>query len=407
MQEKSSLLLKNAHIFDGLEPTLKKGWLLLRGDRIVSSGWGNPPSPLDGEGEDNLEIKDLKGDTVMPGLIDCHVHLGHDASADPHKTLLADPDPLTAIKSAVNAGRTLKAGITTVRDMGSVNDVSLCVRDAVNSGTISGPRILVSGRMICMTGGHGWEIGLEVDGPHDIQKAVRAHIKKGVDLLKFMATGGVLTPGVEPGATQLTPEELSMGVSEAHRAGRPAAAHAQGREGILWAVMAGIDSVEHGIGLDDALIDKMLAKGTFLVPTLSAPMNILKSGEKEGIPSFIIQKTKRVVNEHISSLQKAKTRGVPIAMGTDAGTPFNRHGRNAEELIFMVRHGFSAADALISATSMAARLLKLEHEIGAIRQGMKADLVLLDGNPLSDISVLSDETKIRAVFKSGKELRVA
>lgn len=407
MQEKNSLLLKNAHIFDGLEPTLKKGWLLLRGDRIASLGWGNPPSPPDGEASGIFNVKDLNGKTVMPGLIDCHVHLGHDASADPHKTLLADPDPLTAIKTAVNAGRTLTAGITTVRDMGSVNDVSLCVRDAVNTGVIPGPRILASGRMICMTGGHGWEIGWEVDGPHDIRKAVREHVKKGVDLLKFMATGGVLTPGVEPGATQLTLEELSAGVSEAHRAGRTTAAHAQGREGILWAVTAGIDSVEHGIGLDDALIDKMLLKGTYLVPTLSAPYNILKNGKKAAIPSFIIEKTERVVSEHIKSLKKARKRGVPIAMGTDAGTPFNRHGKNAEELIFMVQHGFSAADALFSATSIAAKLLKLEHDIGAIRQDMKADLVVLDGNPLSDISILSDPTKIKAVFKSGKEMKAA
>ncbi len=396
-----ALLLKNARIIDGLGGIFENGWMIIREDRITDMGTADAPPPSQENPHDPLQTRDLKGQTVIPGLIDCHVHLGHDASADPHKDLLADADALIAIRTAVNARCTLAAGITTVRDLGSRNNVNLHVRDAVAEGLIPGPGILACGRMICMTGGHGWEIGLEADGPHEIRKAVRTLVKQGADIIKFMATGGVLTQGVEPGAPQLTAEELTAGVKEAHRAMRPTAAHAQGREGILAAVMAGIDSVEHGIYLDDEIMDMMLTRGTFLVPTLSAPLNILSNGKAAGIPEFIIEKTKRVADDHLRSLEKAKQAGVRIAMGTDAGTPFNRHGKNAEELLFLTQHGFSAADALMSATSMAARLLGLEAEIGSIRQGMKADLMILNGDPLTDISILSDSHKIAVVYKEG------
>jgi len=216
-----------------------------------------------------------------------------------------------------------------------------------------------------------------------------------------MATGGVMPPGVEPGAAQFTLEELKAGVDAAHKAFRKTAAHAQGREGIRNAVLAGIDSIEHGIYLDDEIIELMLAKGIFLVPTLSAPINILAQGEKAGIPDHIVEKTRRVADTHFKSLIRAKEAGVKIAMGTDAGTPFNHHGRNASELRYFVENGFSAGEALISATSMAAELLGLQDSVGSISPNKSADLLILQGNPLEDVSILSDPQNIWAVYKSG------
>ena len=395
------ILLRNALVIDGFGSVIENGSILIDGDRIVGIGRAGEPHDMKGGETESMEVIDLHGKAVIPGLIDCHVHLSHDASADPHGSLIGDPDPLTTIKTALNARHTLESGITTVRDLGSKNYINLHVRDAIFSGLIPGPRILSAGLMICMTGGHGWQIGLEADGPDEVRKAARLQIKKGVDVVKFMATGGVMTPGVEPGAAQFTLDELKAGVEAAHKASRKTAAHAQGREGIRNAVLAGIDSIEHGIYLDDEIIELMLAKGIFLVPTLSAPINILSRGKKAGIPDYIVEKTKRVADTHFKSLTRAREAGVKIAMGTDAGTPFNRHGSNTFELRYLVENGFSPSEALISATSMAAELLGLQNLVGTISPNKSADLLILQGNPLEDISILCDPRNIWAVYKSG------
>ena len=394
-------LFNNALVIDGLGSVIEKGWVLIDEDRIAKVGTAVEPPDMQGGETESMEVIDLNGKAIIPGLIDCHVHLSHDASADPHSSLIRDADPLIAIKTASNAKCTLESGMTTVRDLGAKNHIDVHIRDAISSGLLAGPRMLCAGQMICMTGGHGWQIGLEVDGPDEVIKTARQQIKKGVDVVKFMATGGVMTPGVEPGAAQFTLEELKAGVDAAHRAFRKTAAHAQGREGIKNAVLAGIDSIEHGIYLDDEIIELMLAKGIFLVPTLSAPINILAQGEKAGIPDHIVEKTRRVADTHFKSLIRAKEAGVKIAMGTDAGTPFNHHGRNASELRYLVENGFSAGEALISATSMAAELLGLLDTLGSISQNKLADIIVLEKNPLKDISVLDDPQNIWAIYKSG------
>jgi imidazolonepropionase-like amidohydrolase len=216
-----------------------------------------------------------------------------------------------------------------------------------------------------------------------------------------MSTGGVMTPGVDPGAAQFTYEELRAGVEEAHKAGRKAASHAQGNEGIKNSLRAGIDTIEHGIFLDDEAIALFLEKKAVLVPTLSAPFNIIEKGEKNGIPAFVVEKTQRVKDTHIESAKKAYQAGIPIAMGADAGTPFNGHGENLKELEFLVGIGLSPMEAILSATRIAAETVGLGKMIGTIEEGKLADLIVVEGDLLKDIKILQNKNKIVAIMKDG------
>jgi len=258
-----------------------------------------------------------------------------------------------------------------------------------------------------MTGGHGWFIGRQADGPDEVRKAVREQLRAGADCIKFTATGGVMTPGVDPRSASLTEEELRAGVEEAHKAFRRAAAHAQGTAGIRNAVRAGIDSIEHGIFMDDEVLEEMRVRGTFLVPTLAAPENIIKYGEAAGIPRYAVEKSESVREVHRESFRAAMRAGVRIAMGTDAGTPFNRHGENAEEIALMVACGMTPLDAITAATGAAAELLDLAHETGTIEQGKQADLLIVEGDPLEDIRTLCRTEAIAGVLRSGTWMRRA
>ena len=390
-------LLTNARIIDGAGTCLDRGWIMISGRHIIATGEGEPPRV---EGSSAV-LRDLAGATVLPGLIDCHVHLSLDGSADPMGVAAGMPDPVVMLHLAANAVRTLQSGFTTVRDLGGKNYTDVYLRDGIDSGLASGPRLVCAGRMICITGGHGWQMGHQADGPDSVRQAVRTQVRAGVDVIKFMATGGVLTRGGVPGIPQLTLEELKAGVEEAHKASRRTAAHCQGLEGAKNAVLAGIDSIEHGVGLDDDLIELMVHNRVFLVPTLSAPTNILAGGILAGIPDEYVRKTERVKDDHLASLSLARKAGVKIAMGTDAGTPFNLHGRNAGELVLMVEHGFSPMEALVSATGAAAELLDLRGKVGTISKNAQADLLIVDGNPLEDISILTDPKRILTVVKGG------
>ena len=221
--------------------------------------------------EDDTVI-DLQGKTLLPGLINAHCHICMDAGPDPFAALGRLSQAEAVLKAAKRCERMLKNGITTARDLGGFHYVELALRDAIAAGDFPGPRLLCAGLLITMTGGHGWPIGLESDGPDEVRKSARQNLKHGVDCLKFMATGGVLTPGVEPGSPQLSEEEMRAGVEEARHAGRRTASHAQGTTGIKNALRAGIDTIEHGIYLDDEAIEMMLKQGAVFVPTLAAPL---------------------------------------------------------------------------------------------------------------------------------------
>ena len=331
------------------------------------------------------EIVDCNGKTLLPGLIDAHVHLCFEPCADPFAALARESDARTALKAAAYAERTLRAGVTIMRDMGGKNYVDLDLRDAISAGEYLGPHMLASGKVITMTGGHGWPIGEEVDGVDEARKGSRKQLKQGVDLIKIMATGGVMTEGVEPGSPQLMEEEIRAAVEEAHKAGKKTATHAQGTTGIKNALRAGIDSVEHGFFLDEEAVDMMKEKSAFLVPTLVATYWILEKGREAGIPDYMIQKSEMVREEQIKSFKMAHRAGVEIAMGTDAGTPFNYHGNNSFELALMVKNGMTPLEAIRAGTLNSARLLGIAGQTGSVCPGKDADLLIVEGDPLADI----------------------
>jgi imidazolonepropionase-like amidohydrolase len=385
-------------VFIGDGRVLEHATVLVEGEKIVKVAEGNVSIPKDAQ-----KIP-LEGQMLLPGFIDSHVHICFDCSPDPMTSAASESPTVTALKAANSARQTLLAGVTTIRDMGGKDGIDLGLRQAINSGLIPGPRMLASGKLICMTGGHGWQVGLEVNGVDEVRKAAREQIKAGVDIVKLMATGGVLTPAVEPGSEQLTEAELKAGVEEAHKAGKKTATHAMGTKGILNALRAGIDSIEHGVYLDKEAVSLMIERDVPLIPTLSALFNIESKGIEAGIPAFAVEKTLKVKPSHLESIRMAREAGVSIAMGTDAGTPFNVHGDNLGELKFLVDCGFKPMEAIEAGTRIAAQVLGLEKELGTIEEGKRADLVLIEGNPLEDIEILCKRELIRLVMQDGKHI---
>jgi imidazolonepropionase-like amidohydrolase len=392
-----AVILRDARIIDGRGDVQARGFVVIEKNQIVEAGKGPGPSRKKG-----YEVIDLEGRCLLPGMIDCHVHLCIDGSADPMQSLQKDSAPMIALKAARHAHLSLLAGVTTVRDLGSVNGISGSLRDAINLGIVIGPRIVSTNQAVCITGGQGWQFSRQADGADGVRQAVREQIRAGADAIKMMATGGVITQGVEPGSPQFTLEELKAGAEEAHKAGRKIAAHAQGNEGIKNSLRAGFDTIEHGIFLDDEAIGLLLEKRATLVPTLSAPFNIMEKGEKSGIPAFIIEKTRKVKDAHVDSIKKAYKAGVTIASGADTGTPFNGHGENLRELELLVGIGLSPMEAIVSATRVAAETLGLGSRLGTIEPGRLADLIVLEGDPLKDIAELQRKEKIVVVMKDGQ-----
>lgn len=349
--------------------------------------------------EQDVKVVDLNGKTVMPGMINCHVHIIMEPGGDPNAILSSESDAKAALRGVRNLKKHLKSGVTFFRDMGGANGVDLDIRDFVNKGLVEGPNFLASGKVLTMTGGHGWQMGRECDGVDEVRKAAREQLRAGADIIKIMATGGVMTPGVEPGSPQLTYEEIAVAVEEAHKAGKKTATHAQGTTGIKNAVRAGIDSVEHGIFLDDEVIQMMVERGTYLVPTLVAPYFIVVNGVEKGIPAYAVEKSKRVMDSHVKSFQKALKAGVKIAMGTDAGTPFNLHDKSAYELKLMVEAGMTPMQAIVAATKTASELLGIDADYGTLEEGKFADFIVLGEDPLENIETL---LQVEEVYKHGK-----
>ncbi len=389
-------VFSNANVIDGKGDSFH-GFVVVEGRDIVRVGSGEPRLSTTG-----YEVVDLGNKSLLPGFFDCHVHLRSDGLADPRAQVLSDTDALCALRSARNAKRTIEAGITTIRDCGSTNFVDFSVRRAVEQGLFPGPRMVLSGKIICMTGGHGWNVGREADGPDGVRRAAREQLRAGANNVKLIATGGILTPGTEIGSAQLTVDELRAGVEEAKKAGAISAAHAHGAAGIRNAVRAGIDSIEHGYFLDDEGIELMLEHGTWLVATSAAVRNVASRSVADGLLPDVHRKACEAVDSHVESFGRAYRAGVKLAMGTDSGVPFTRHGRNLEELAHMVEMGLSPMEAIEVSTLGSARLLRLDDRLGSIEEGKLADLVVCDGDPLADISVLQDASRIEWVIKDGE-----
>ena len=393
----TTLAIRRALVIDGTGARPERATVVIENGRISAVGADARIAIPTG-----ATVIEGAGHALLPGLIDCHVHYCLDAGPDSLRSLEQDDPTVTAIKAVAHAHATLDGGITTVRDVGSRGHISISVTRAIRAGIIPGPRTLNAGLAICMTGGHAWFIGRQTNGADDVVKAVQEQIQAGADLIKFIATGGVLTPGTSPGSAQLTPDELKAGVDEAARAGRRVAAHAHGAEGMKNALRAGVQSIEHGTLLDDEAIALFLTHGTFLVPTLSAIQSGCEMGRQGGMPDYAVEKSLALGEEQKKTFRKAVQAGVRIAMGTDAGTPFNRHGRNAQELRRMVEFGMTPMQAVEAATRSAATLLGLENEIGTIEAGKLADLILVRSNPLDDIALLQEPANIEWVVQGGQ-----
>jgi len=389
------MILTNARLFDGTGKLWERATIRLDGTRIASVS-GDAPA---GVAPDETVI-DLAGKNVIPGLINCHTHICLDGSGDPSANWNRQTLTRNVLKAARHAERTLRAGVTTVRDLGGMEYVDVSLRDAIKAGVVPGPRMKVSGKVICMTGGHGWGVGgREADGPAETRKAAREQLKAGADVIKVMATGGVMTFGVEPGSHQLTYEEMRAAIEEAEKTGKLTASHAQGAAGIKAVVKAGIDSVEHGFFLDDEAIDLMLENGTYFVPTLAALYYIIAAGPDAGIPTFMVEKAKRCSDAQLESVAKAWKAGIPIATGNDGGTPFNTSDNLAGELERLVAIGLTPEQTLLAATQIASKLLRMQGEIGSVEAGKLADMVVLGGDPLEDISNVRD---VDLVIKDGQ-----
>jgi imidazolonepropionase-like amidohydrolase len=389
-----SFLLRNVTVLDGTgAPPVPDQAVVVEGRRIAWIGPdGSAPSTTP------ETVVDGGGRTVLPGLVNCHVHLTADGAPDLFAQAAGDTVPLATLRAAHSARVTLQSGVTTVRDCGAADDVVVELAKAIERGVVPGPRVQAAGRVITMTGGHGHFIGREADGPDEVRKATRAEIKAGAAVIKVMATGGVLTPGVSPTQTALLPEELAVVAQEAHNSGRRVTTHAIGRAGIHNALVSGIDSIEHGFYLDDELLDLAVAQGTFLVPTILAVDGIVRNGQAAGIPGWVVEKAEREARQQRESFAAAVSSGMRIAAGTDAGTPFNRHEDLALELELMARHGLTAMQTLVAATSGAAENLGLAHEIGRLAVGRLADLVVVDGDPVTDITATG---RVVLVVKDG------
>jgi imidazolonepropionase-like amidohydrolase len=378
-------IVRAGNLYDGtLEPPKQNVDLVIEGGRIAEL------KAATGE-------CDFQAACVAPGLVNAHAHLEASGEPDLMGAFVTTPSNERLINAVANARKTLQAGITTIRDVGSSNGFAQSVRDAIEAGKIPGPRMRCAGAVLCMTGGHGWPIGRMVDSPWDARKAVREQLWAGADCIKLIATGGVLTKGAVPGNAQLTPDELAAAVDEAHRHGLKVAAHAIGTLGIKNALRAGVDSIEHGTLLDDEAIAIFKKRGTYLVPTLSAPTCILAHLENGQQPQYVVDKARGLGEVMLANLRSAYDGGVRIAGGSDAGTPYNYHENYAYEVELMWSMlGMTPQQALHAATAVAAELIGLHAGILAI--GEPADLLLLDRDAGEDVRALQEP---KMVIKNG------
>ena len=391
-----TIAIHHTRLIDGTGTVLNQATVIVRGSQIVATG----PSRTITIPKGATRI-DGRGLTVLPGLIDCHVHLCLGSEPDVVAAVESEQSSYTLLKSSKHARATIEAGFTTVRDVGSRDHSIFALKQAIDAGILPGPRIVGAGLAICMIGGHARFIGQEVQGVEQVRQAVSAQVGAGAGVIKVIASGGVLTPGTSPDEAQMTQEELQAAVDEARRAGKKVAAHAHGASGMKNAIRAGVHSIEHATLMDDESATLFDRHGVYMVPTLSALATTAASKRGCGIPDAALDKAKAMTKRHQASFRLAHRRGLPIAMGTDAGTPFNFHGDNAQELERMVALGMTPMEAIVTSTGAAARLLGMQDHIGTIERGKEADLVLFEGNVLTHIEWLRDTRRIVGVMKAG------
>ncbi|MGE0973766.1 amidohydrolase family protein [Staphylococcus cohnii] len=401
------MLIKNINLIDGTGSAIQQNVdVIIQDHRFKTIGQNL--------NHENHEIIDGTDKYLLPGMIDSHVHIMEEMR--PLTDKLATPFSYTFYRAIDHLKRTVNCGITTVRDALGADQG---IKEAVQNGLILGPRMQISVNALTITGGHGDKLtksgitmpsfiedypGLPTgicDGVEEVRKKVREMLRAGADVIKVHATGGVTSPTDHPDFTQFSIEELKVMVEEAQfRGNRKVMAHAQGLQGVKNCIAAGIHSIEHGIYLDDEAIEKMKAQGTFLVPTLLAPVSVIEFADELGMSEGSVEKSKEVLEAHTTSFTKAVNAGVKIAMGTDAGV--FKHGTNLRELELMVEHGMTPMQAIVASTKTAAECLGYDNEIGTIETDKKADFIIVDDNPLDRIGILKKPDNIKIVGIDGE-----
>jgi imidazolonepropionase-like amidohydrolase len=403
--QNNTYVLKAARIFDSASGQVTAPGIVVVSNGLIQSVGGSAPA--------GATVLDLGDATLLPGFIDAHTHLSFEFNADYNGDALQSMQrtiPEKAIRATANARKTVMAGFTTVRDVGSEDFIDVGLRNAINAGYVPGPRMLVAVHALGSTGGHcdtgGFRYGLfgrettpedgVINSPDQARYAVRFNVKYGADVIKTCASGGVLSPTDEVDVPQLTQAELNALVEEAHTLHRKTAAHSHGAESSKRAILAGIDSIEHGTFLDDEDMRLMHDRGTFLVPTLTTRVGLAETK----FPALVRAKADRAVKQQDIMVKRALALGVKIALGTDAAV--FPHGDNALEFAFMAADGMTPAQSLMAGTSSAAELLGMQDKVGALKPGMLADVVAVPGNPVENIKLTQS---VIFVMKDGAILR--
>jgi len=399
-------LVHAGHLIDGAGAAARERvTVVIEGERVVEVADGFR-SAAAGE-----RVVDLSNAWVLPGLIDLHVHLGSETSPTVYLDRFTQNPADIALRAYSDGMKTLRAGFTTVRNLGDSYNSTIALRDAIRRGVVTGPRIWTAGKSIATTGGHadptnGWCDLIEgdpgpkegvINGPEEAAKAVRQRYKDGADLIKITATGGVLSLARSPDAPQFNDEELAAIVATARDYGFAVAVHAHGTEGMKRAVRAGVTSIEHGTFMDDETMKLMKERGTWYVPTLSAGIFVGEKAKTPGyFPEVVRPKAEKVSVQIRDTFDKAFRAGVKIAFGTDTGV--SPHGENAQEFLYLVEEGMTPMQAIQAATSSAAQVLG-SNEVGSVAPGKYADLIAVDRSPLDDVTVLRD---VAFVMKGGE-----
>ena len=404
------LAITNGTIIDGCGGDPQVGTLIVENEHIIALGRKDQVViPHD------AIVIDAMGRSILPGLIDCHVHFMLEYP-DIMRGLTTQPS-LRLLQGIPRMRATLEAGITTVRDAGGT---PAGLKIAIERGIITGPRMQVAVSLISQTGGHGdgyfpccVDIGLfgirfydvpegVADGVEEVRKTTREILRAGADWIKLATTGGVLSVSDAPTSSQLTIDEIATAVYEAAAQEKRCMAHAQGSQGIKNALIGGVASIEHGVYLNDELIDLMLKKDVYLVPTLVAPLAVVEFAREHPdiLPPMMAAKANGVIEAHKQSFRHAVEAGVNIAMGTDSGV--GKHGENGRELLLMVENGMTTMQAIVASTRNAARLLHLDTYIGTLEVGKLADVIVVKGDILGDINKIVDQTNMQLVLKGGR-----